>query len=67
MNEPNQVEVQEVRTDVVITEPIGSLSKEDVQKLVSLILGHLKKEQDTASQRDQDTAISNRVYPPAVR
>jgi hypothetical protein len=31
MKEPNQVEIQEVRTDMIITEPVGSLSAEDVQ------------------------------------
>ena len=37
-DEPNQVEINEVRTDVVITEGVGPLSKADVQRLVSLVL-----------------------------
>jgi hypothetical protein len=67
MADPNQVEVQEVRTDIIVTEGIGSLSREDVQRLVSLVLEHIKQEQTLMDQREKDTAITNRVYPPHVR
>jgi len=52
---------------MVITESVGSLSKEDMQKLVAMVLQHLRNEQDTNAQREKDTEISNRVYPPHVR
>jgi hypothetical protein len=67
MKEPNQVEIQEVRTDMIITEPVGSLSAEDVQKLVTLVLQQVRQEQDRNSQHEKDTAITNRVFPPHVR
>jgi hypothetical protein len=64
---PNQVEIGEVRTDVVITEGVGPLSKADVQRLVSLVLEHVRHEQDRNEQRKKDTGITNRVFPPAVQ
>jgi rRNA maturation endonuclease Nob1 len=67
VQEPNQVEIREVRTDIVVTENVGSLSKEDVQKVLALALQHLRNEQDLNAQREKDTAITNRVYPPHVR
>ncbi len=66
-NEPNQVEINEVRTDVVITEGVGPLSKADVQRLVSLVLEQVQQQQSMDSQREKDTSITNRVYPPHVR
>ena len=66
-DEPNQVEIGEVRTDIVVTEGVGALSKADVQRLVSLVLEHLRDEQERNAQREKDTGITNRVYPPHVR
>ncbi|HEY1758763.1 MAG TPA: hypothetical protein VGG72_25550 [Bryobacteraceae bacterium] len=66
-DEPNQVEINEVKTDVVITEGVGPLSKADVQRLVSLVLEQVRRQQDMNSEREKDTSISNRVYPPHVR
>jgi hypothetical protein len=66
-DEPNQVEIGEVRTDVVVTEGIGPLSRADVQRVVSLVLEHVRNEQESRSQREKDTEITNRVYPPHVR
>ena len=67
MDEPNQVEIGKVQTDVVVTEGVGPLSRADVQRIVSLVLEHVRNEQDRNEQREKDTAISNRVFPPAVR
>jgi hypothetical protein len=66
-DEPNQVGIGEVRTDVVVTEGVGPLSKADVQRLVSLVLEHVRHEQNKNEQREKDTGITNRVFPPAVR
>lgn len=66
-DEPNQVEINEVRTDVVITEGVGPLSKADVQRLVSLVLEQVQRQQAMNKQKENDTSISNRVYPPHVR
>ena len=67
MDEPHQVEIGEVRTDVVITEGVGPLSKADVQRLVTLVLEHVRHEQERKAQQENDTEITNRVYPPHVR
>jgi hypothetical protein len=66
-DEPNQVQIGEVRTDVVVTEGVGPLSKADVQRLVSLVLEQVRHEQDRNEERQKDTGISNRVFPPHVR
>jgi hypothetical protein len=66
-DEPNRVDIGEVRTDVVITEGVGPLSRADVQRLVSLVLAQVRHEQDMNGQREKDTGIDNRVYPPHVR
>jgi rRNA maturation endonuclease Nob1 len=66
-DEPNRVEINEVRTDVVITEGVGPLSRADVQRLVSLVLEHVRREQEMSVQRANDTSIENRVFPPHVR
>ena len=65
--EINQVGIGEVKTDVVITEGVGPLSRGDVQKIVSLVLEHVRHEQDRNMQREKDTGIANRVFPPAVQ
>jgi hypothetical protein len=67
MDEPNQVEIGKVQTEVVVTEGVGPLSRADVQRIVSLVLEHVRNEQDRNDQREKDTGISNRVFPPAVR
>jgi hypothetical protein len=66
-DEPSQVQIGEVKTDVVVTEGVGPLSKADVQKLVALVLEHVRHEQDRSEQRQKDTEIGNRVFPPHVR
>jgi hypothetical protein len=63
-DEPNRVEINEVRTDIVVTEGVGPLSRADVQRLVSLVMEQLRHEQDMNAQRSRDTAIENQVYPP---
>lgn len=67
MDEPNQVGIGEVKTDIVVTEGIGPMSRADVQKFVSLVLEHLRHEQDKNAQREKDTGINNRTIPPAVQ
>lgn len=63
-DEPNRVEIGEVKTDMVVTEGVGPLSKADVQKLVALVIDQFRHEQDMHTQRMKDTAIENQVYPP---
>jgi hypothetical protein len=67
MDEPNQVEIGKVQTDVVVTEGVGPLSRADVQRIVSLVLEYVRSDQDKNEQREKDTGINNRVFPPHVR
>jgi hypothetical protein len=64
---PAQVEVQHVQTDIVVTEGVGTLSKADVQQLVSIVLQQLRHEQDMNTQRNNDTTIADQVFPPQER
>lgn len=65
-NEPNQVEIGEVKTDVVITEGVGPLSRVDVQRLVAMVLEQIRYEQHRNGEREKDTAITNSVFPSQV-
>ncbi|HKE25409.1 MAG TPA: hypothetical protein VKB88_23785 [Bryobacteraceae bacterium] len=64
---PNQIHIQDVRTDVIVTEGIGPLSQADMRRLVALVLEHVQQQQEANAQRKEDTAIANRVDPPHVR
>lgn len=64
---PGHVEIQQVQTDIVVTEGVGPLSKADVQQLVGIVLQQIRHEQDRNAQRTKDTAIENQVYPPQER
>jgi len=67
MDEPTRVEIQEVMTDIVITENIGSLTQEETEKLIQAVIERLRMHEGTMTQREHDTEITNRVYPPHVR
>jgi hypothetical protein len=54
--------INEVSTEIVVTEPVGALAAEDVKRLVTLVVEHLRHEQGRAQQRERDTAISDRAY-----
>ena len=65
--EPGQVRIGEARTEIIVTEGIGPLSAADVRRIVSLVLEQMGLQRDADAQRDNDTAITNRVIPPHVR
>jgi polyhydroxyalkanoate synthesis regulator phasin len=56
------VKIGEVVTEMVVTEGVGSLSPEDVKRLVSLVLEQLRYEQDRSAQQQRDTAIHDRAF-----
>jgi hypothetical protein len=66
-HEPGQVRIGETRTEIIVTEGIGPLSAADVRRIVSLVLEQVGMQRDADAQRENDTAITNRVIPPAVR
>ena len=54
--------INEVVTDLVVTEQVGQLSPEEVRKLVRIVLEHLRDEQHRTAQRQRDTEVNNRAY-----
>jgi hypothetical protein len=56
------VHIDEVATELVVTEGVGSLSAEDVRRLVALVLEQLRHERDVQVQREGDTAIRDRAF-----
>lgn len=61
MNGPD-IRIGEVVTDIVVTEGVGTLSAEDVKRIVALVVEQLRHEQDRIAQRTRDTAIHNQAY-----
>lgn len=60
------VRINEVATEILVTEGVGPLSAEQVKKLVTLVLAQVKLEQDRVDQRQKDTKIRDRAYLPRV-
>lgn len=56
------IRIGEVVTDIVVTEGVGTLSAEDVKRIVALVVEQLRHEQDRIAQRTRDTAIHNQAY-----
>ncbi len=56
------VHIDEVATELVISEGIGALGAEDVRRLVALVLEQVRHERDTAMQRERDTAVRDRAF-----
>ena len=54
--------INEVNTEVVITESVGSLRPEDVKKLVALVIDQVRNEQHQAAERKRDTTVNDRAY-----
>lgn len=61
------VRINEVVTDLEITEGVGALSPEEVKRLVKLVLEQVRIEQDRVEQHRRDTKITDRAYHPDVR
>jgi hypothetical protein len=55
------VKIGEVSTELVVTEGVGSLTPEEVKRLVAIVLEQVRQEQDRAAQRQRDTAINGRA------
>lgn len=58
------VRVGEVVTEMVVTEGVGSLSPEEVKRLVALVLEQVRHEQDRMAQRQRDVVVNDRAYRP---
>jgi hypothetical protein len=64
-NTPN-VRINEVVTDIAVTEGIGPLSAADVKRIVAIVLAQVKIEQDRHADRAKDTTIRDRAYQPRI-
>jgi hypothetical protein len=61
------VSIGEVMTEMVPAEGVGSLSPEDIKRLVALVVEQVRREQDQAEQRQRDTGLHDRVFRPGER
>jgi hypothetical protein len=64
-NSPD-VRINEVVTDIAVTEGVGPLSAEDVKRIVAIVMAQVRTEQDRLAQRAKDTTITNRAYQPRI-
>jgi hypothetical protein len=56
------VHINEVHTEVEITDGVGALSPAETKKLVALVLAQLKAQQRHRDLRDRDTRLQNSAY-----
>lgn len=56
------VRIGEVATEMIVTEGVGSLSPDEVKRLVALVVEQLRHEQDRAMQRARDTTVYDQTY-----
>jgi hypothetical protein len=56
------VKIGEVQTEVVVTESVGSLSADDVKRIVDIAMQQFRHEQERLSQRQKDTAVYDSNY-----
>lgn len=54
--------INEVSTELIVTEAVGSLGPEEVKRIVAIVLEHVRQEQRRAAQHESDTAINDRAY-----
>jgi len=53
------VRIHEVDTEIIITEPVGPLSAEDVKRIVTQVLHLVHEEHECAARREKDTRVHN--------
>ena len=56
------VRIGEVKTEVVVTESVASLSAEDVKRIVEIAMQQFRQEHDRTSQRQRDTSLFDSNY-----
>ena len=64
-NNPD-VRINEVVTEIAVTEGIGPLSAEEVKRIVAIVIAQVRTEQDRVAQRAKDTTIRDRAYQPRI-
>jgi hypothetical protein len=56
------VQIQSIQTEIHVTEGVGALAPEDVRKLVSLVMEHLREQQHADDQRKADVIVKDRSF-----
>jgi len=56
------VQINEVHTEMEITDSGGGLGPAELKKVVQMVIEHLKAQQDQEALRRCDDAIRNRAY-----
>ncbi len=56
------IHIDEVHTELEITESVGTLAPAEIKKLVSLVMAQLKAQEHQNNLRDRDDRIQNSAY-----
>lgn len=56
------VHINEVHTEIEITEGVGALGPAEIKKLVALVLAQLKAQQHHEEMRNQDNRLRTSAY-----
>lgn len=58
----SDVHIDEVHTDLEITESVGALGPAELKKIVSLVMEHLKTQKHHQELRERDDRLQNSAY-----
>ena len=58
------VQINEVHTDLEITEGFGSLGPAEMKKILAMVMEHLKGHKDHEERRRNDDAVTDHAYFP---
>lgn len=56
------VRIDEVQTELEITDAVGTLSAAEIKKLVAMVLEQVRAERDRDARRRHDDTIHDRAY-----
>ncbi|HTS36400.1 MAG TPA: hypothetical protein VMH04_12050 [Candidatus Solibacter sp.] len=56
------VRINEVHTDIEVTESVGTLNPAEVKKLVGLVMAQLRAQRSHEEMRAQDNRLQNSAY-----
>jgi hypothetical protein len=61
------VRINEVITEINVTESVGPLSAVEVKRIVALVLEQVHREQRRLEERERDTRVHDRAFRPEAR
>jgi hypothetical protein len=61
------VQINEVHTDIEITEGAGSLGPAEMKKILTMVMEHLKAKKDREELRRNDDVVTDHAYAPGSR